>query len=46
MRATPIPKDFSASAISLQHCPKGGRGFISPENIWEDERVEFVGRVV
>jgi hypothetical protein len=22
------------------------RGFISPENIWEDERVEMVGRVV
>jgi hypothetical protein len=26
--------------------PKGERGFISPENIWEDERVEMVGRVV
>jgi len=22
------------------------RGFISPENIWEDERVELVGRVL
>ena len=34
-----ILKDFSASAISR---PKGK----GPENIWEDERVEIVGRVV
>ena len=32
--------------LSLQHCPKGERGFISPENIWEDPRVEVVGRVL
>lgn len=37
-----IPENFSASALSLQHCPEDK----SPENLWEDERVEVVGRVV
>ncbi|HQO21145.1 MAG TPA: hypothetical protein PLA03_12410 [Acidobacteriota bacterium] len=42
MRTRTIPKDFSASALSLQHCPEGK----SPENLWEDGRVELIARVV
>ena len=51
-----IPKDISASALSLQRRPEGERagiefkydkrGFISPDNIWRDERVEMMGRVL
>ncbi|HQO21040.1 MAG TPA: hypothetical protein PLA03_11860 [Acidobacteriota bacterium] len=48
--------NFSASALNLQRRPEGERagiefkydkrGFISPENIWRDSRVELIGRVL
>jgi len=51
-----IPKDISASALSLQRRPEGERagiefgydkrGFISPDNLWEDKRVELIARVL